>query len=74
MMPFNNSLFLIASLSSSSLFPTPEKTILFGLIFAFKALRSSPSETTSAPEPNLPNSETRDIFELDLTEKLIDYI
>ena len=67
----NKSLFFIASFSSLSVFPTPEKTILSGLIFAFKAFRSSPSETTSAPDPNLDNSEIRDTFELDLTEKQI---
>ena len=41
--------FLIANLISSSVLPTPEKTILFGLIPAFKANFSSPTDTTSAP-------------------------
>ena len=45
--------------------------ILLGLILAFKAFRSSPSETTSAPDPNFANSDIRDTFELDLTEKQI---
>ena len=37
---------------SSSVLPTPEKTILFGLIPALSALNNSPFETTSAPTPN----------------------
>ena len=41
--------FLIANLISSTVLPTPEKTILFGLIPAFKANFSSPTDTTSAP-------------------------
>ena len=45
--------------------------ILFGLIFAFRAFISSPSDTTSAPDPSLPNSDIRETFELDLTEKQI---
>ena len=49
-----NKIFLLtANLSSSIVFPTPEKTIFSGLILAFKALISSPFETTSAPNPNL---------------------
>ena len=43
--------FFIAKRSSSSVFPTPEKTILLGLIPDFKAFNNSPPETTSAPEP-----------------------
>ena len=46
--------FLIAILSSSAVFPTPEKTIFFGFIPAFKAFNNSPPETTSAPAPSLP--------------------
>ena len=62
-------LFLIANLNSLSVFPTPEKTIFFGLILAFNAFNNSPSDTTSAPDPNLPNSVKIETFELDLTEK-----
>ncbi len=50
-----NILFLIANMISTAFLPTPEKTILLGGIFAFKALLSSPIETTSAPEPNEEN-------------------
>ena len=32
--------------------PTPEKTILLGLIPALRAFINSPIETTSAPRPN----------------------
>ena len=52
----NNIFLLIAILSSSSVLPTPEKTILLGLIPAFKAFNNSPPETTSAPAPNLPST------------------
>ena len=53
---------LIAIFNSSSVLPTPEKTIFFGLIPAFRAFNSSPPETTSAPAPNLPR--IRSIFKL----------
>ena len=43
----------MAKLISSLVLPTPEKTILFGLIPALRALNNSPFETTSAPRPNL---------------------
>ena len=42
----------MAKLISSLVLPTPEKTILFGLIPALRALNNSPFETTSAPRPN----------------------
>jgi hypothetical protein len=45
--------FLIAYSISSDVLPTPEKTIFLLGIPAFKALLSSPIETTSAPDPNL---------------------
>ena len=51
-----STLFFIASLISSSVFPIPEKTIFFGLIPAFIAFNSSPIDTTSAPEPIFFNS------------------
>ena len=54
---------------SSVFLPTPEKTILLGGIFAFKALLSSPIETTSAPEPNEENVFIIDWFELAFNEK-----
>ena len=47
----NKIFFLIANLISSSVLPTPEKTILFGLIPDLIALSNSPPETTSAPDP-----------------------
>ena len=45
----NNIFLSIAYLISSAVFPTPEKTIFFDGIPAFKAATSSPFETTSAP-------------------------
>ena len=42
----------MAIFNSSSVLPTPEKTILYGLIPALVAFSSSPPETTSTPEPN----------------------
>ena len=39
-------------LISLDVLPTPEKTILFGSIPALIAFKSSPPDTTSAPEPN----------------------
>ena len=69
---FINKIFLlIANLSSSIVFPTPEKTIFSGLIFAFRALISSPFETTSAPNPNLLIKFKIFKLELDFTEKQI---
>ena len=62
---------LTANLSSSTVLPTPEKTIFSGLIFALRAFRSSPFETTSAPRPNLPIILSNFKLELDLTEKQI---
>ena len=67
----NNIFFRIASFSSSSVFPTPEKTILLGLMPAFKAFKSSPPDTTSAPAPNLPSILIIDKFELALVAKQI---
>ena len=69
---FNNKIFLfIAYLISSSVLPTPEKTIFFGLMPAFKALINSPIETTSAPKPNFFISFSRYKLGLDLTAKQI---
>ena len=62
---------LTANLSSSIVFPTPEKTIFSGLILAFKALISSPFETTSAPNPNLLIKFNIFKLQLDFTEKQI---
>jgi len=64
-------LFFIAILISSSVFPTPEKTIFFGLMPAFIAFSNSPSDTTSAPEPIYLSSLSKVKFELDFTEKHI---
>ena len=47
----NKIFFLIAILISSSVLPTPEKTILLGFIPDLIALSNSPPETTSAPDP-----------------------
>ena len=62
---------LTANLSSSIVFPTPEKTIFSGLIFALKAIISSPFETTSAPNPNLLIKFNIFKLQLDFTEKQI---
>jgi hypothetical protein len=67
----NNIFFFTASFNSSSVFPTPEKTILFGLMPAFIALRSSPAETTSAPAPSFPSIFSIDKFVLALVAKQI---
>jgi len=69
---FINSIFLfIAVRISSSVFPTPEKTIFFGLIPTFIAFNNSPIDTTSAPEPNFFSSLSKARLELDFTEKHI---
>ena len=65
----NSTPFLIASFISSSVFPTPEKTIFLTLIPAFIAFNISPAETTSAPDPIFFNSLSKVMLELDLTEK-----
>ena len=62
---------LIAKSNSSSVLPTPEKTIFFGEIPALRAIFNSPIETTSAPEPSFFNSEISFKFEFDFTEKQI---
>ena len=49
----------------------PEKTIFFGLTPAFKAIISSPFDTTSAPSPNFFISLIRLTLVLDLTAKQI---
>ena len=49
----------------------PEKTIFSGFILAFKALMSSPFETTSVPNPNLLIKLKIFKLELDFTEKQI---
>ena len=64
-------LFLIAKSNSSSVLPTPEKTIFFVEIPALRAIFNSPIETTSAPEPSFFNSEISFKFEFDFTEKQI---
>ena len=61
----------IAKLISLVVLPTPEKTILLGLIPAFSAIISSPTETTSAPNPNFLISLIILTFVLDLTAKQI---
>ena len=58
-----------AKLISLDVLPTPENTILFGLIPAFNAIISSPKETTSAPNPNFLISRIILTFVLDLTAK-----
>ena len=63
--------FLIAILISSSVLPTPEKTIFFALIPAFVAFNNSPTDTTSAPEPIFFNSFNKVRFEFDFIEKQI---
>ena len=63
--------FEIAYRNSSIVFPTPEKTILFGLIFDFNASFNSPIDTTSAPIPNLAYSLIIFWFEFDFKEKQI---
>ena len=50
------------------------RTIFFEAIPALIAFNNSPAETTSAPDPIFFNSLSKETFELDLTEKLIDYI
>ena len=65
----NKIFFFIASLSSVSLFPTPENTILLGFIPAFKTFNNSPAETTSAPHCCSFKTFKIDKFELDFTEK-----
>ena len=62
---------MIAYISSLTFLPTPEKTILLAGIPAFKALLSSPIETTSAPEPNAEKVLMIDWFELAFKEKHI---
>ncbi len=63
--------FFIAKSNSSSVLPTPEKTIFLGEIPALRAIFNSPIETTSAPEPSFFNSEMSFKFEFDFTEKQI---
>ena len=66
------SIFLLtAYLISSTVLPTPEKTILFGLIPALSAFINSPIETTSAPRPNLPISLIKFTLVFDLIAKHI---
>ena len=63
--------FLIAAVISSSVLPIPEKTILSLGIPAFLAFKSSPIDTTSAPEPSFFNSLSIFKFAFDFTEKQI---
>ena len=67
----NNIFLLIAIFNSSSVLPTPEKTILFALIPAFKAFSNSPIETTSVPAPNFPRDLRIDKLLLDFAAKQI---
>ena len=61
----------MANSISLEVFPTPEKTIFFGLIPAFRAIINSPIDTTSAPNPNFLISFMRFMLALDFTEKQI---
>ncbi len=63
--------FLIAKDISSSVLPTPEKTILFASILAFSAFFNSPSDTTSAPAPKFDKIFRIDRLEFDFNEKQI---
>jgi hypothetical protein len=62
---------LIAKLISSEVLPTPEKTILLGLIPALSAFINSPKDTTSAPRPNFAISLIKFTFVFDLIAKQI---
>ena len=59
----------IAYSNSLSVFPTPEKTIFFGLMPALIANINSPLETTSAPSPKFFISLIKFKFVLDLIAK-----
>ena len=59
--------FFIAYSNSSDVFPTPENTILLFDIPAFNVLKSSPMDTTSAPQPSFDNIFNIAILGLTLT-------
>ena len=67
----SNILLFIAKFNSSIVLPTPEKTIFFGLIPAFKAIINSPIDTTSAPNPWFFIILKIFILQFDFTEKQI---
>jgi len=67
----SSTLFFMATLISSSVFPIPEKTIFLLLIPVFIALSNSPRDTTSAPEPIFFSSLSKVKLELDFIEKHI---
>ena len=56
-----------AYLISLEFLPTPEKTILFGAISAFRARFISPIDTTSAPDPIFAKFLIIDWLEFDFT-------
>ena len=60
-----------AKMISSSVFPTPEKTIFSAGIPASRALLSSPPETISAPEPSLARILTSSLLGFDFIAKQI---
>ena len=62
---------MIASLISSVVFPTPEKTIFWGFILTCKAFTNSPPETISAPAPNLDSNDKIPNDEFALRAKFI---
>ena len=65
----SKTLFFIARSSIRYLFfQHQKKTIFLGLILALNAFNNSPSDTTSAPDPNFLNSVKIETFEFDLTE------
>ncbi|CAI8294767.1 MAG: Uncharacterised protein [Gammaproteobacteria bacterium] len=57
-----------ANLISSSVLPTPEKTVFAGSPPAAMTLCNSPAETISKPEPKSDKIESIERFELALTE------
>ena len=67
----NKIFLLIAIFNSSSVLPTPEKTIFFGFIPALRAFNSSPPDTTSAPAPSLPKTLKIFVLLLDFAAKHI---
>ena len=62
---------MTASLISSVVFPTPEKTIFWGFILTCKAFTNSPPETISAPAPNLDSNDKIPNVEFALRAKFI---
>ena len=62
---------LSAKIISSSVLPTPEKTMLLAGIPDSRARLSSPPETMSAPEPSFARILTSSLFGFDLSAKQI---